>query len=413
MLNLRSWIAPLHERSFRLFFIGQGSSLIGSAMLSIALVLAVVNAGGDASSVGLVLAAQTIPTMVIAIFAGAIADRFGRKLLMVASDVLRAFSQGALAVLIITGHAEIWSMAVLAAITGIGDAFFIPATSGLIVECVSEENRRGANALSELAQSISTMIGPVAAGGLLVVFQPGALIAVNALSYVCSAVCLTLLKPKRRFDADSDSRTLLVSLVNGWKQFASRSWIWTVLVQFMIFHVFVFAPYLVLGPVRIFQHSGPAAWGIIQGGLGVGAVIGGIMMLRLRFRFPVRTAVIAQIGWVPIVAALSWIATPLIVFVALAFIAGVGSSLFNIAWETSVQDHVPTSNLSSVNAYDWALSTASLSAGLALAGPLAGWLGQAHLLIGGALLQVVTCLLLLAVPSVRSLPRANVASSSN
>lgn len=241
---------------------------------------------------------------------------------------------------------------------------------------------------------------------LVSVSSPGVPLTIDAATYVISGVCLWRLQPSGR-QRDEDVTTFM-QLRQGWREFASRPWIWVVTIQFSVFHALVFAPYLVLGPI---VSGGSTAWRLIQGALGLGAVVGGLVMLRHTFRWPLRVAVLAQAGWAPVVAVLGWDAAPLVLLMVLALVAGLGASIFNISWETTIQDNVPERNLSSVNSYDWMTSQVSLSGGLAVVGTLAAFAGTSTLLVFGGLLQLVTCLALLCLPSVRGMPRRM--SSSN
>ena len=174
----------------------------------------------------------------------------------------------------------------------------------------------------------------------------------------------------------------------------------------------VYGPYLVLGPTLTNQHfGGPTSWGLIQCGLGAGGALGGVVMLRHRFEWPMRAAVIASLAPAPVVAALCLPSPPLVLLVCLSFLSGVGMSVFNISWQTSIQDHVPEANLASVTAYDWMLTMVAMSAGYAVVGPLADWLGAPTLLAVGAVTHIATCLGLLASPHIRDLPRITTAPS--
>jgi MFS family permease len=404
MSTPRRWLAPLRERRFRLFFVGQLSSLAGTGMVGVALTFAVIYSGGKAAQVGFVLAAGVVPMVLIALAGGAVADRFNRRAVMLGADVLRILSQGTLAALILSGRAELWHLVLLAAITSVGDGFFRPATSGLIVECVSDENRQGAIALNELAAHIAFTLGPAASAALVAFWSPGIAIAIDAGTFAVNGICLSLLKPPHR--TGEDRPTLLSQLREGWRQFASRPWIWAVLLQFSVFSVLVCGPYRVLGPILTNLHfGGPTSWGFIQSGLGAGAVLGGVVMLRRRFKWPMRAAVIGTLAWAPVAAAFGFPSPPLAALVCLSFLAGLGMSVFDISWQTSIQNHVPQANLSSVSAYDLMLTMGSISAGLAAAGPLADWMGASTLLAVGSVTQIATCLALLASPNIRNLPR--------
>src|SRR3954471_5610025 len=130
----------LRQRDFRLYFIGQSISLFGDGMTRVALAFAALEVGGSASDVGLVLAARTLPEIACVLVGGVVADRASRRGLMVAADVARLLSQGAMAALLIAGEAEIWTLALLAGIGGAATGFFNPASTGLLPTLVAPED---------------------------------------------------------------------------------------------------------------------------------------------------------------------------------------------------------------------------------------------------------------------------------
>ena len=127
----RSGIAPLREREFRLLFTGRTISLIGGA-IAVALAFAVLDLTGSKTDLGLILAAREIPLIVFLLAGGIWADRLPRNLVMVGANLASALSQGAAATLLITGRAEIWHLAALAAVNGAATAFYFPASAGVI-----------------------------------------------------------------------------------------------------------------------------------------------------------------------------------------------------------------------------------------------------------------------------------------
>src|SRR5919107_642420 len=103
----------LRQREFRLVFCAHGVSVFGDRMVAVALAFAVLEVGGSASEVGLVLAARMLPLVLSLLAGGVVADRASRRAVMVASDLSRLATQGALAALLITGDAQVWMIAVL------------------------------------------------------------------------------------------------------------------------------------------------------------------------------------------------------------------------------------------------------------------------------------------------------------
>jgi MFS family permease len=133
----RRRLGALAERDFRLFFTGYATSLVGAAMVPVALTFAVLQQGRSAEDVGYVLAAETVPLVILLLAGGVIADRLSRRAVMIGSDVARCASELLLAALLLTGSPALWVFMVLAGVIGAGQAFFNPALTGLLPFAVS------------------------------------------------------------------------------------------------------------------------------------------------------------------------------------------------------------------------------------------------------------------------------------
>src|SRR4051812_32018779 len=121
-------LGVLRHREFRLVFFAQGVSVLGDRMVSVALAFAVLGLGGTASDVGLVLACRMLPMVACLLAGGVVADRVSRRAVMVTADLVRVASQGLMGALLLAGQAEIWTLAVLAGVTGAAGGFFNPAS---------------------------------------------------------------------------------------------------------------------------------------------------------------------------------------------------------------------------------------------------------------------------------------------
>jgi MFS family permease len=113
-------LSLLRHRDFRLLFLGQGISVFGDRMVAVALAFAVIEVGGSASDVGLVLAAGMVPQVATLLAGGVVADRTSRRAVMLGADLVRLASQATMAALLISGAAEVWTLAALAGVTGAG-----------------------------------------------------------------------------------------------------------------------------------------------------------------------------------------------------------------------------------------------------------------------------------------------------
>lgn len=414
-MSARLLPAALYEREYRLLFLGQVFSLIGSSMVPLALSFAVLNdLNGSATDVGLVLMAYEIPLVGFVLFGGVVGDRFSRRSIMFGADVVRGLGQASLAFLLISGNATLWQLAILFGITGAGSAFFSPACTGLIPQTVSAHNLQQANALRGLSDSVAVIAGPAIAGVLVATVGAGWAIAVDALTYAWSTAFIMRLRVGLAERAPRES--VIGDLMHGWREFRSRTWLWVVVTQFGLLHMFSLAPLLVLGVVVADKSlGGSSAWGLILSANAIGALIGGFVALRLRVSRPLRTATLCIF---PLALPLASLAIPATIpVVATAnFAAGIGIAVFGTLWDTTLQREVPAEVLSRVSAWDWFGSLALLPIGMAIAGPIADLIGVSTTLWIAASFTVVSASTLLAVPSVtrlRSRPLSLLDASSD
>src|SRR3712207_2034710 len=149
--------APLHNRNFAWYFASRTADTLGSMMAGVALAFAVLGITDSATALGQVLAAHYIPLVVFLLYGGVLADRYPRTLVIQASNLVAAASQGTWAFLVITGEAELWMFLVLAAVNGTADAANFPAIAGMVQQLVPREQLQPANALLSLTRGTLTI----------------------------------------------------------------------------------------------------------------------------------------------------------------------------------------------------------------------------------------------------------------
>ncbi|WP_051324632.1 MFS transporter [Candidatus Solirubrobacter pratensis] len=398
MRGLPDSLAVLRERDYRLLFSGYAASLLGDGMVSVALAFAVLHLGGSASEVGLVFAARTLALVACLLAGGVVADRVSRRSVMVAADLARLFSQGVLALLLVTGEAHIWMIAVLTAITGAATGFFNPASTGLLPLVVKPEQLQQANGLRSTTQAVGEILGPAIAGLLVVAASPGWALAIDAATFAISAAFLSGIHvppgesmPKNRFLAD---------LRGGWSAFTERTWVWSSVLAFSITNA-AWGAWSALGPVIAERHlGGAAAWGSVLAAMGAGGVVGGMAAIRARPRRPLMVVVpTAMVFALPLALLASHASVPLLA--CSTFLAGVSLMYGNSIWESTLQRHIPPESLSRVSAYDWFGSLVFQPLGLALWGPIAGWIGIDTALWIAFAVWTTVILAMFAVPDIR------------
>lgn len=402
-------LGVLSEREFRWFFFGHVTSVLGTSMAPVALTFAVLGAGGNASQVGLVLMAQAVPLAAGVLAGGVVGDRLPRKVVMLTADLLRWASQSLLAVLLLMGSPSLGQLMALAAVLGLGSAFFIPAEQAIIPEVASAERLQDANALWSMAKSLGRTVGPALAGVLVATTGPALAIAVDAATYGVSAMFLSRLRVGQAARAVRSS--VVSELRDGWREFRSRSWLWTTVAHIAAFNMLVLAPFMVLGAVVAETELGGAtSWGTILASEGAGSICGGLVMLRFRPARPVLVATVGTFGFALPLALLA-LRAPTPAVAAGSFVAGTGLGVWAALWYTTLQRQTTPETLARVSSYAAFGAVAFHPLGYAIAGPLSTLLGVTTTLWLAAAWVVVTGCLLLAVPSVRHLTAADEAAA--
>jgi MFS family permease len=339
--------------------------------------------------------------VILILVGGVIADRFSRRVVMLTSDLVRTLAELGLGAWTLLASPPLWGFMALAAVVGIGAAFFNPAMTGLVPQVVSEARLLQANALNSLSGSIASVVGPAVAGLIIAVSNPGWAVLIDGVTYAVSVVSLYMISIE--WVASETVETFLTQLRGGWTEFWSRTWLWVIVVEFSCVNVLIFAPMFVLGPVIAKQSLGGApAWGLILALEGAGAVLGGMVMLRWNPVRPLLVATIVVVSWAWPLIALA-LRAPVFVIASGGFVAGVGLSVFGTLWTTTMQREIPSDVLSRVSAYDWFGSLVFLPVGMAIVGPIAAAGGVTATIIGATILLVVFVGVTLLVPSVTTM----------
>jgi MFS family permease len=389
------------QRAFRLLFAAQSISALGDRLVPVALAFAVLNLTGSATGLGVVLAAQTVPLVVFVLVGGVWADRLSRRLVMATSDLVRASSQGACAVLLLTGTAHLWELVVLQAVYGTARAFFDPAALSVVPQTVDIGDLQRANSLIALTGNVSSVVGPAVAGVIVAAAKPGWGLAFDAVTFLGSAACVRAM-PSIAREARKPT-TLLHELRHGWGSFRARRWLWITVACFTLYIGCAWAPWQVLGPqIARVSLGGAGAWAAIVVALGLGSIAGGVIALRARPRHPFRLTFAIFVVVTPVMLGLVAAHATLWLILPVALIDGSSGTLFNTFWFTALQSDVPAGELARVMSWDYFGSVAILPLGQALSGPVAGAVGPSTTLYGSAVLTAILFGLGLAAPSVRN-----------
>lgn len=400
---------PVHRPSWagRNYLLLTGAAVVsglGSSGALVAGAFAVLAVGGSATDVGLVAAARTVPLVVFVLIGGALADRLPRHRVMVAANALNCVSQGLFAVLVLTGAAQVWQMALLAALGGTGQAFFSPAAEGMMLATVSGSESGRAFAAFRIGVNGAAILGTGLGGALVAAVGPGWVLAVDAVAFAVAGALRAFLDvrgvPERRGGAN-----LLEDLREGWREVVGRPWLWSIVSAFAVINAVVAASETVYGPLVARERlGGPRPWGLALAAFGVGTVLGGLLMTRWS---PRRLLLVGVLGVLPLALPSAALAVPVptLALVTVMFVTGVSVEVFSVAWMSALHQEVPEEKFSRVSSYDWLGSLALVPVATALAGPVQDAAGRPAALWGCSALVLVLTLAVLCVPDVRRLTR--------
>ncbi|MFF9673570.1 MFS transporter [Streptomyces eurythermus] len=388
---------PLRIGAFRRFASASLVSATGSAMAPLALAYSVIQQGGGPGSLGLVLATNTVPTIVFLLMGGLFADRLSRSRILFVGNLLAAGAQGALAVTVATGHASTASIAMCGFVSGTAASFIVPATQGAVAQIVPEDHLQQANALLRLPSNAVRVLGP-AAGGFVVAASGAAwALAWDAFTFAVASVLLLGL----RLEAPPTTPAgVLADLRAGWTGFWSRAWLWTYTAAGTVLVAAWLAGFQLLGPlVAARQYAGARDWGLIQAAFASGLLVGTLVCLRWK---PYRLLTVAVITGgalaLPLAAMACSLSLPLVLVAAL--LAGTGLDVAIVAWNTAFQQHVPQVEQGRMSAFNGVGERLAVPLGYLVTALAAhSWNSQAVLLACAAMITVAT-VLNLCVPDV-------------
>ncbi|TIC86324.1 MFS transporter [Nocardioides sp. GY 10113] len=402
--------AALRHRDYRLLVSASATSALGNAITPIALAFAVLDLGGSATELGLVVAAFALTEVVTSLFGGVLGDRVSRKLMLEGSALGSALTQVVIAAALIGGWATIPMLGVIGALNGCLSALSNPSSRAMTRLTVPPGDLGSAVSLRALLQTSAATVGFVAGGLLVATVGPGWAIAVDAATYAVAALCFAALRVAHSVP-DGERGSMLADLGDGAREVFAHRWLWLLIGQALICHLVWSGAQGVLGPIVIGDAFGREAWGLAMGTLMAGFVVGGLLCLRWRPRRLLRvgTVLLSMTALFPLAMALSDHLWPVL---AGAFLHGFGLQVFDVFWDLSIQQNVDPDKLARVYSFDAAGSFVARPLGLALAGPIALAVGLHAWLAVVAAVMGATALAALFSGEVRRLERRTTLSAT-
>lgn len=387
--------------STRRLVVGRTLSAGASGLMPTTLTLALLHSA-KSGSLGLVLACELLPMLVLLPVAGVAADRFAPQRVVLISDLVRAVAQLTMGAELLCGIVRVPDLAVLSAMAGGAVAFGYPAVRTLVAGTISGPERLRVNALLGASQGLAQIAAPSVAGTLMLAVGGGWSSLLTGLLFVGSATTLGGLRPARP-PRRAERGPFMSELRGGWAETRRHPWFLANVVGHGTWHLAT-GFLLTLGPmIAVRSLGGASSWVVVSQVGMVGMVIGVFAVPRLPIRRPlVAVAVGAAANSLPLLAFA--LRLPLAAIICAYFIAMFGLGVLDPLWETTMQHRIPQEALGRVGSLDSLISTAVRPLGLAMAVPIASAVGTTVPLVTAAVLVGCVNLSVLLLPQVRERP---------
>lgn len=392
----------LKRRHYRRFLVARFISNFGNGMGPIALAFGILHMrGGSASMLGWVLGIQTIAMLCMSPMGGVIADKYGRVMVLGLMDMIGGTAFLVQAYFFSTGHVPIGVFITVNIVFGLSWGVFWPAFGGLMPALVDEKDLQKANSTNQFVANVAIISGTAVGGILVSTLGSTTALTIDALSFIiCGAVVFSM----RHLTESSESKsTMLDDLRHGWKVFLSFRWVVVIVAAFGLIVMSWAAAENVLGPlISIESFNGAKSWSFVLSAEAAGYIVGSLIGMKIRPKYPMRFLMIATFSVSIYIYSLSgpW---KLWMIAVCAFFWGITLDLWGAIWTTALQKEVPRDSLSRVSAFDGMGSLSLRPLGLAIAAPMAEWLGLSHTLEIFAVVSAVIIAMTLFVPQVRNM----------
>ncbi|UZF45259.1 MFS transporter [Rhodococcus rhodochrous] len=383
--------AALRGPNFRLYISGQAVSLIGTWMQTVAQSWLVLQLTGSATAIGIVLALQTVPMLLLGPYGGVVADRSDKRRLMIGLQTLMGVQALILGLLVVTDTVALWHVYVLAVALGLNQCFENPARQSFMLELVGPEDLRNAVSLQSVLASCSRMIGPAVAGLVITAGGLGVCFLLNAASFVAVVTSLLRLDVSRLQRSPAAARAK-GQLREGFAYVRSTSDLAVPLLMMALVGCLAFEFQVVL-PV-LADHTfaaGAGAYGFLTAAMGAGSVVGGLAVATWG-RTGTRPLILTSLAF-GIAMAVAAAAPNLTTLIVLMVIVGALSVTFTSTTNSSLQLAAAPMMRGRV----MALWSVAFLGSTAIGGPIAGWVCEQWGGRAGLLLGAVACLVAAAM----------------
>ena len=399
---LQKYFAPgslFSYTSYRNFFISSAIFVIGASAFPIALAVTILDKGGDASALGLILAARVAAGTLFMLIGGVWADRLPRKWIMIGADSFRAAI--CLVLLFVSAHdLPLWAIGLLVFLMGLGDSFGAPAGSAIVPSLLPDHLLPAGNVARGIVGKVGNIVGPGVGGLAIAVIGADWTFGLIAGSFLFATTLIFTIKEDARQEIIEDKPTFLFELKEGFKLVWEIKWIAASIAMASFQLMVIVAAETVLLPVITRREFGTdSVFALSAAMFSLGGGLSAIAAIKYKTKRPGFVAIWlwALFAIAPLV--LAFPINPTFVIIGY-FIAGLSIGGWEAYWVTAVQREVPQDMQGRVFSIDMVGSGGLMPLGMALVGPAVALMGEKSFLLSAIVIHIVICYLVLLVPGV-------------
>ena len=388
-------------KGYRLFWFSTTIFVLGASAFPVALAVTVLDAGGSATTLGLILGARILSSVLFAPFAGVWVDRLPRKLVMITADLFRAtivFSM----VFMSAPSMPHYALGIAVFVMGIGDALGASSASAFVPLLLPEEKRPAGNVARGVVVRMASIVGPGIGGASVLLIGGRMTFIFTSVAFVFGTYFLV--KIKEDVNTPRKPHEPFVSeLREGLRTVWQIKWVGAMIAMASVQLMVVLAAEAVLLPIitrREFHTN--SVFAASAAAFSVGGVISAIIFAKIKVRHEGRTSVLI---WMLLILAPLVLAFPVneTVVIGAYLLAGLSVGPWEAYWNSAIQREIPAELQGRVFSIDHMGSSGLMPLGMALVGPAVTLFGEKDLLIGASIFHIFICLLVLMVPGVKDM----------
>ena len=394
--------ALLSFPAYRALLLSGILTVIAMSAFPIALAVTVLDAGGSATMLGIILAVRVLSGVLLAPVGGVRVDRLPRKTILILADGFRAI-MGSVVVFIDPKNISMWILGAIVVLMGISDAFGGPAQGAIMPSILPDHLLPAGNVVKGIAFKGSTIAGPGVAGIIVVSLGTHATYIATSLFFLVGAALLFRINEGPKVASDTHRTTFTEEIREGLQVVWYYKWIAAMILMASVQLMIVIGVENVLLPVITKRDFGTASVFATSAALfSAGGAISAVICIKSKVKNPGLVSVVVWGLFILAPLVLAFPNSKSLIFIAY-FIAGFSVGPWEAFWATQVQREVPAEYQGRVFAIDYMGSVGLMPLGMALAGPLVNLFGERELLIGVAAFHLFVCAVVLLVPGVKEM----------